>query len=90
MKLGFFGNAYHDVHSNVFLYFADLPVSSSLYRLYSLPTNILELYIGDLIQTDHFPAKLRLLHQRVTGGLHCIILNYEAHCIILNYEAWLC
>ena len=25
-----FGNAYHDVHSNVFPYFADLPVSSSL------------------------------------------------------------
>ena len=25
-----------------------------------------------------FLAKLRLLHQGVTGGLHCIILNYEA------------
>ena len=31
----FFGNAYHDVHSNVFPYFTGLPVSSSLYRLYS-------------------------------------------------------
>ena len=26
----------------------------------------------------HFPAKLRLLHQLVEGGLHCIVLNYEA------------
>ena len=30
-----FGNAYHDVHSNMFPHFADLPVSSNLYRLYS-------------------------------------------------------
>ena len=34
-EIVFFGNAYHDVHSNAFLYFADLPVSSSLYHLYS-------------------------------------------------------
>ena len=34
-EIVFFGNAYHDVRSNVFPYFADLPVSSSLYRLYS-------------------------------------------------------
>ena len=34
--------------------------------------------IGNFIRTGRFPAKLRLLHQRVTGGLHCIILNYEA------------
>ena len=32
----------------------------------------------NFIRTGHFPAKLRLLHQGVTGGLHCIILNYEA------------
>ena len=32
----------------------------------------------NFIHTGHFPAKLRLLHQGVTGGLHCIILNYEA------------
>jgi len=33
---------------------------------------------GNFIRTGRFPAKLRLLHQGVTGGLHCIILNYEA------------
>ena len=31
----FFRNVYRDVHSNTFPYFADLPVSLSLYRLYS-------------------------------------------------------
>ena len=36
---------------------------------------------GNFIRTGRFPAKLRLLHQRVTGGLYCIMLNYEA---------WLC
>ena len=30
----FFGNTYHEVHSNAFPYFADLSVSSSLYHLY--------------------------------------------------------
>ena len=34
-KIVFFGNMYHGIHSNAFLYFTDLPVSSSLYRLYS-------------------------------------------------------
>ena len=34
-KIAFFGNAYQDVHSNAFPYFTDLPVSPSLYRLYS-------------------------------------------------------
>ena len=33
---------------------------------------------GSFIRTGRFPGKLRLLHQGVTGGLHCIILNYEA------------
>ena len=33
---------------------------------------------GNFIRTGHFLAKLRLLHQSVTGGLHCIILSYEA------------
>ena len=33
---------------------------------------------GNFIRTGRFPAKLRLLHQGVTEGLHCIILNYEA------------
>ena len=33
---------------------------------------------GNFIRTGRFPAKLRLLHQRVTGSLDCIILNYEA------------
>ena len=33
---------------------------------------------GDFIRTGRFPAKLRLLYQCVTEGLHCIILNYEA------------
>ena len=37
--------------------------------------------IGDFIQTGRFSAKLRLLHQPVTRGLDCIILNYKA---------WLC
>ena len=34
--------------------------------------------IGDFIRTGRFSAKLRLLHQGVTGVLHCIILDYEA------------
>ena len=34
--------------------------------------------MSNFIWTRHFPAKLRLLHQCFTGGLHCIILNYEA------------
>ena len=34
-EIAFFGNVYRDVHSNAFPYFADLPVSSSLYHLYS-------------------------------------------------------
>ena len=34
-EIPFFGNAYHDVHSNTFPYFTDLSVSLSSYRLYS-------------------------------------------------------
>ena len=34
-EIVFFGNEYRDVHSNAFPYFADLPVSLSLFRLYS-------------------------------------------------------
>ena len=30
-----FGNVYQNIHSNAFSYFADLPVSLSLYHLYS-------------------------------------------------------
>ena len=33
---------------------------------------------GSFICTGHFPGKLRLLHQGVTGGLHCTIMDYEA------------
>jgi len=33
---------------------------------------------GNFIRTGRFLAKVRLLHQHVTRGLHCIILNYEA------------
>ena len=33
---------------------------------------------GDFIYTGRFPAKLRLLHQAVTGSLYCIVLNYGA------------
>ena len=36
---------------------------------------------GNFIRTGCFPATFRLLHQGVAGGLHCIILDYEA---------WLC
>ena len=32
---------------------------------------------GDFIRIGRFSAKLRLLHQGVTGVLHCITLNYE-------------
>ena len=39
---------------------------------------ILNLSRGNFILTGRFLAKFRLLHQGVTGGLHCIILNYEA------------
>ena len=39
---------------------------------------VLNEYVLLPIQTDRFPAKLRWLHQCVTGGLHYIILNYEA------------
>ena len=31
----------------------------------------------NFICTGRFPTKLRLLHQGVTGGLHCIVLNYD-------------
>ena len=31
----------------------------------------------DFIRTGCFLTKLRLLHQGVTGGLHCIVLNYD-------------
>ena len=34
-EIAYFGNAYRGIHSNAFPYFADLPVSSSLYCLYS-------------------------------------------------------
>ena len=45
----------------------------------ALPANIkFKLRRDDFIRTGRFSAKLRLLHQGVTGGLHCIILNYEA------------
>ena len=30
------------------------------------------------MHAGRFPAKLGLLHQHVTGGLLCIVLNYEA------------
>ena len=33
-EIVFFGNAYHDVHSNVFTHFTEMPVSLSLYCLY--------------------------------------------------------
>ena len=33
-----------------------------------------------------FLAKLRLLNQGVTGGLHCIILNYEARLCYYKLE----
>ena len=36
------------------------------------------------MQTGHLPPKLRLLHHRVTLGLHCIILNYEARVYYYN------
>ena len=42
----------------------------------ALPT-IIELNPSDFIRTGRFSAKLRLLHQGITGGLHCITLNYE-------------
>ena len=35
VEIAFFRNTYQDIHSNAFLYFADLPMSPSLYRLYS-------------------------------------------------------
>ena len=46
----------------------------------ALPANIeFELEAITLyIHRGRFPAKLRLLHQGVTGGLHYIILNHEA------------
>ena len=34
-EIAFFGNAYHNVHRNAFPYLTDLPVSLSLYCLYS-------------------------------------------------------
>ena len=43
----------------------------------ALPRNYLIRVRGVFIQTGHFPARLRLLHPHVTGGLHYIILNYE-------------
>ena len=42
----------------------------------ALPANI-EFELGNFIRTGCLPANVRLLQQRVTGGLHCIILNYE-------------
>ena len=35
----------------------------------------LNIEFNDFIWTVCFPAKLRLLHHHVTGGLHCIILK---------------
>ena len=44
----------------------------------ALSTNIeFELETILFIRTGRFPTKLRLLHQGVTGGLHCIVLNYD-------------
>ena len=39
---------------------------------------------GNFIRTGRFPAKLRLLHQCVTGGLDSIVLNYEARVCYYN------
>ena len=57
-------------------------VSANIYEPLSenlaLPTNIEFELEAIFIRTGRFPAKLRSLYQGVTGGLHCIILNYEA------------
>ena len=42
--------------------------------------------ILNFICRGRFPAKLRLLYQGVTGGLHCIILNYEAQLCYMYYK----
>ena len=45
----------------------------------ALPANIeFELETILSIHAGRFSAKLRLLHQAVTGSLYCIILNYVA------------
>ena len=41
---------------------------------------------GNFIRTGRFPAKLRLLHQRVTGGLHCMMLNYKGRLCYYNND----
>ena len=45
----------------------------------AVPTNVeFELEAILSVQVVFQLRKLTLLHQRVTGGLYCIILNYEA------------
>ena len=54
-------------------------ISDLLSENLALPANIkFELRRDDFIRTGRFSAKLRLLHQGVTGGLDCSIPNYEA------------
>ena len=58
--------------------------TSIICDLLSETRHILKIFNSGLrwfIHTGHFSAKLRLLHQQVTGGFCCILLSYEA---------WLC